>query len=276
MIRFAVPEDCEDLAVLHFENVRRTYKNIYDESFFRTMSLEQYISDTDIYLRHRNIRTIVFEEGSEIQGFASVRFHTKRGVAILDYLHVKKSAENCGVGKKLFGVVCGVLLSEQIEKIEVSCVDGNDKARKFYQKFDAEYIGSYLYGKSGKPHFSNRLQIDNLQRFAVSTELSLGLKDEYEKLKCYMKNDFVLWGAGYYYNLFVGQFKNRKAPKYFFDNDERIQGLCVNGVKVVKPRKTELPIIITCSKYDEIEADIKQMGCESYVGYYPWHNYCDL
>lgn len=276
MIRFAAPEDCEELAVLHFENVRRTYRNIYDESFFQTMSLDQYISDTDIYLRQRNIRTIVYEGGSDIKGFASVRFHTKRGVAILDYLHVKESAENCGVGKNLFYAVCGLLLSEQIEKLEVSCVDGNDKARKFYQKLGAEYIGSYLYGKSGKPHFSNRLQIGRLQRFAVNNGLSLGLKNEYEKLNCYIKNDFVLWGVGYYYNLFVEQFKNMKAPKYFFDNDERIQGLYVNGVQIVKPRKTELPIIITCSKYDEIEADIKQLGCESYVGYYPWHNYINV
>jgi hypothetical protein len=82
-----------------------------------------------------------------------------------------------------------------------------------------------------------------------------------------------LWGTGTYYDLFVSQFGDKYKPIAIYDNNKVIQGLSVNGVYIKMPEKTSIPIVIAVSKYMEIEEQIKQLGCDKYVRYYPWHKY---
>ncbi len=279
MIEFASGDDFMEIADLHVASLRATYPGIFPDSYFKKLSLETYINVWKRYLHRGDARTLVFRENNEIIGVAGVcLFKRIDKLPILDALHVKKAAQGKGVGKELIRAIKEMLRLEGMNAMLVDCVEGNENARNFYLKQGARYIGSFQNLDGGGLHFDNRyiLEFDDKEHFNMEEKLSLGLQAEYERLKPYLREDYILWGVGNYYDIFFRQFKGVKPPKYIFDSQKEIQGMTANGVKIVKPHKTEIPIIITCSKYDEIEADIKQLGCESYVGFYPWHNYGDL
>ena len=274
MIRFANVNDAEELGKIHYESVIRTYQGIYTEDYFKHMSLKSYIASWRKYLGKGNYRTIVSVNDNEcIQGFAAVGLFVRRKIGWLDYFHVKADEQHKGIGSQLISAACGLLAFEGIESMELLYAEGNDNARRFYDKYGAKYIGSYYRIENGELHFNNKLRIDKLSSFASENPLSLGFDAEYKKLLSYVKDDFIIWGVGNYYNYWVEQFGETVKPKIFFDSNEDINGLYANGVQVVLPHKTDIPIIIACSQYDEIEEKVKELGCTNYVGFYPWHDY---
>lgn len=279
MIEFASIDDMVEIAELHVASIRDTYPGIFPDEYFKQLSLNNYIGIWERYLQRRDTRTFVFREDNEIMGFAGVcLFKRMDRLPILDALHVKKAMQGKGVGRELVEAMKGMLRLEGMNAVLIDCVEGNENARKFYLKQGVRYIGSFQNLDGGGLHFDNRyiLEFSDKEPVYADGNMSLELQMEYERLKTYLKKDYILWGVGNYYDAFFRQFRDIQRPKYIFDSNEAIQGLSANGVKIVKPHKTELPIIITCSKYQVIEENIKKLGCESYVGYYPWHNYDNL
>lgn len=276
MIEFASVDDLMEIAELHVASIRATYPGIFPDDYFKKLSLKTYINVWEKFLHRGDFRTLVFRENHKIIGFAGVCLYKRIDkLPILDVLHVSKTAQGKGVGKALIKAAEEMLRLEGMNAVLVDCVEGNKNAQGFYLKRGARYIGSFQNWDGGGLHFDNRyiLEFDDKEQLNMEGNLSLGLEAEYKRLKSYLQEDYILWGVGNYYNVFFRQLKNVNPPKYIFDSKEEIQGMTVNGVKIVKPHKTEMPIIITCSKYEEIQADIKRLGCESYVGFYPWHNY---
>lgn len=279
MIEFASIDDLTEIAELHVASIRATYPGIFPDEYFKKLSLETYINVWERYLHREDARTLVFRENNEIIGFAGVcLFKRADKLPILDALHVKKAAQGKGVGKELIMAMKEMLCLENMNAVLVDCVEGNENACNFYLKQGARYIGSFQNLDGGGLHFDNRyiLEFNDKEHFYTEGNLSLGLQAEYKRLKSFLQEDYILWGVGNYYDVFFRQFKGVRPPKYIFDSKEEIQGMTANGINIVKPHKTKIPIIITNSYYKEIELSIKQLGCESYVGFYPWHNYGDL
>lgn len=197
--------------------------------------------------------------------------------AILDYFHVSEKMEKQGIGSQLFDVLIGILVSEGIKELEILYVEGNDYARKYYEKRGAKYVGSFIAKDGGRTLFNNRMIVKKKDcPVAKNAILKLDLKEEYKRLQQYVKGEYALWGIGAYYNVFFEKFTDIHKPKYIFDNNKDYQGLKANGVQVVAPQKTDIPIIITCSKYQEVEMQLKELGCENYVAFYPWHDYSSI
>lgn len=279
MVEFAAIDDMVEIAELHVASIRDTYQGTFTAEYFKKLSINNYIGSWRRYLQREDTRTLVYQVNNEIIGFAGMcLFKKMEGLPKLDFLHVKKVMQGRGIGRELVKAMKEMLRLEGINAVLINCVEGNENARKFYLSQGVRYIGSFQTQAGGALHFVNKyiLEFSGKEPFYTEGNMSLGLETEYERLKPYINEDYILWGVGNYYNAFFRRFREIQRPKYIFDSNEAIQGLSANGVKIVKPHKTELPIIITCSKYQEIGENIKKLGCESYVGYYPWHNYDNL
>ena len=145
MVRFAQRADASEIGYIQFENIKNTYRGIYTDEFFDSMDLNEYISKSEIYIDNKRFRTIVKEENNYIIGFACIDLYIKNNVAMLDYLHVRSGYQNRGIGTELFREMCSLADGLGIERMEISCVEGNDNAKLFYEKLGAHYIGSYIY-----------------------------------------------------------------------------------------------------------------------------------
>lgn len=275
VIRFANEKDAAEIAKIHVSSVRRTYKDIYTQEYFNTLSEEEYTRDWIRYIYRGDCRTIVYTKGTRILGFIGLcLFNMPHKNAILDYFHVSDKVQKQGIGSQLFNVTKGILIDEGIKELEILYVEGNDYAGKFYEKRGAKYAGSFITGDGGISLFHNRIIIKNLEYYGMNNPtLKLGLEGEYKRLQELIKGEYILWGVGAYYDVFFEKFADIPKPIYIFDNNKDYHGLSANGVQVVTPRKTDIPIIITCSKYREIEIQLKELGCVNYVAFYPWHDY---
>lgn len=278
VIRFANEQDAAEIAKLHISNIRRTYKGIYIKRYFETLSEDVYRESWKVYLNRRDCRTVVYIKNGEIVGFLGFcLFNMPNKNAILDYFHVSEKMEKQGIDSQLFDVLIGILVSEGIKELEILYVEGNDYARKYYEKRGAKYVGSFIAKDGGRTLFNNRMIVKKKDcPVAKNAILKLDLKEEYKRLQQYVKGEYALWGIGAYYNVFFEKFTDIHKPKYIFDNNKDYQGLKANGVQVVAPQKTDIPIIITCSKYQEVEMQLKELGCENYVAFYPWHDYSSI
>lgn len=276
MIRFASLEDVEQITLLHVENVRRTYQNIFPDQYFRELDEKRYEKAWMRHLCRRDCRTIVFEENGRIEGFAMVRlFCSKNRNGELEYFHVSARKEGEGVGSRLFRKVCGLLASEGIGSMEICCTEGNTRARNFYDRHGAVYVGTYVEHYAGVPCSGNRLRIPDVNVFRPDAGdcIQLHLESEYKKLNEFLEGDYILWGLGEYYALFFQQFVNVKKPVYLFDSNTEYYGLKANGVEIIRPKKTEYPVIITCSQSEEVEKNLLELGYDKMVPFYPWHKY---
>lgn len=274
MIRFADFKDVEQIARLHVENVRRTHEG-YSEVYLNRFNEERQKKAWTKYINRRDCRTIVYECEGAIIGFAAIcLFYNQEYPGMLDFLHVSEWFEGKGIGTQLVKSACTLFASEGFKRMLIFCKEENHRARQFYQKFGTVYVGSAPFREDGNAHFSNKLLIKDIGSIQdKKCGLTLGLSEEYKKLCDYMNEDYVLWGAGKYYNLFCEQFGDLRKPKYIFDNNQEFHGLTANGVKIVAPHQTQYPVIITCSKSQEVEKDLFDLNCDKMVAFHPWHDY---
>ena len=70
---------------------------------------------------------------------------------------------------------------------------------------------------------------------------------DYDSLYSFLKTDFVLFGAGNYCEAFMEYLGDIYMPKYIFDNNEKIQGSSINGIQIIKAKKTDYKVILTSS-----------------------------
>lgn len=275
MIRFATINDARQIAELHVESQRRTYVGIYTSQYLDSLDVIQYEMEWKEYLNRREVKTIVYEVEKKIIGFAALRFFFDQCFCTsLDYLHVSNEHQGKGIGTILIKEIFAIIATEKIDKLMLYCTEGNDKAKEFYQKFGAQYKGSKLIDGMSGLHYINRLLIEvRTEKNSKKSYLKLGYLNEYKIMLDYMKEKYILWGVGDYYNKFCEQFGDRHKPVCIFDNNSKLWGLTVNDVPIVKPYKTDIPIIIACARYNEVEADINKLGCNKKVAFYPWHDY---
>lgn len=276
MIRFADMKDARKIAELHIASQKKTYIGILTSQYLDSLDTNQYEVKWREHIGKKGYKTVIYEENERIFGFAAMHLvFDNEYYAILDYLHVSDGMQKRGIGTILMQEIFALVAAEKIDKLVLYYVEGNDIARQFYNKFEAQYQGSELVNGLSGTHYNNKLIIKELNRKKNRRERCFTSEyiEDYKKMICYMKGEYIIWGGGDYYNKFCQQFGDKNKPSYIFDNDVRLWGLTINGVPIVEPYKTSMPIIIACANYSDVEKDVRRLGCDKSIPFYPWHNY---
>lgn len=271
-IRFATEADLYQLAEIHQNNIEDTYADIYPPEHFIKYDINYRISSWREYLCRLDVRTIVFEDNDGVEGFLSLMLYDHEcQLPLIDRLHVKKGFRGSGIGKQLIGAAFSLLENERIgDKVIIYCVEGNDRAYGFYKYLGARAIGV----KQGEEDvFENRLLLEKPKQLLMIKENDLQLDVNYSAILDTINKPYVIFGVGNFYNCFYSNLGYRYPPTLIFDNNHKIIGKTINNVKICAPYKTDLPVVIAASKYQEIEKQLLDIGYKDIVHYYPWHQY---
>ena len=136
--------DARALAVLHVETWRAAYRGLLPEALLASL---------DVDSREQNWRQIlsegdavmVAERGSHLLGFSS--YGTSRdddaspGVGELFAIYVSPAAWGTGVGRQLHDLAAEALTSSGCTEATLWVLDGNERARRFYERCDWRHDG---------------------------------------------------------------------------------------------------------------------------------------
>lgn len=271
-IRFATEGDLFKLAEIHQNNIVDTYADIYPPEHFIKYDINYRISSWREYLHRLDVRTIVIEDNDGVEGFLSLMLYDHEyQLPLIDRLHVKKETRGSGIGKRLIGAAFLLLENELIsDKAIIYCVEGNDRAYGFYKHLGARTIGAKL---GEEDVFENRLLLEKPKQILSIKENNLKLGVNYSAILDAIKKPYIIFGVGNFYNRFYSNLGYRYPPTLIFDNNHKIIGKTINNVKISRPYKTDLPVVIAASKYQEIEKQLLDIGYQDIVPYYPWHKY---
>ena len=121
--------------------------------------------------------------------------------------------------------------------------------------------------------FENRLLLERPKQLLMINESNLQLGVNYLAILDAITKPYIIFGVGNFYNCFYSNLGYQYPPTLIFDNNHKILGKTINNVKISAPYKTDLPIVIAASKYQEIEKQLWDIGCTNILHYYPWHKY---
>lgn len=274
MIRFAEYKDIEQIAKIHVTLMKKTYVGIWNQSYLDSLNIEAKIKQLQGIIKRDDRKIIVYEENEEILGFVICVFFSRFiGNGLCDVLYVRDDCQGRGIGKELVFAACEVLKSLGVSSMDIYCAKGNVKAENFYRKLGAVPDGYRVCTYTGEETISNRFYLSGIERYGSDLEVPVFSYD-YDSLYSFLKTDFVLFGAGNYCEAFMEYLGDIYMPKYIFDNNEKIQGSSINGIQIIKAKKTDYKVILTSSDVI-IRNQLKGLGyrdCDM-IEYYPWHNY---
>lgn len=260
-------QELYEVARLHTDSIKNTYVGISEQEWLDSLNYEDsYKFWKRQWLRSDN-EVILMKEGDEVVGFAMIIFFSVRaGIGLLDRLHVRKDMQHRGIGKRLIAASAGFLWNMGFDSLEVGVIEGNVRAEMVYKALGAELMRTYmLNGLLRKRYIWNNLE--ELADKSVYKRLEYDYEQLYPVLEC----EFMLFGAGEYCDAFMDTFPDA-VPKKIFDNDPQKWGMLKGGIVVEEPSKAD-NIIIATGYYSEIEKQMKELGCQNIVHYYPWHRY---
>ena len=161
--------------------------------------------------------------------------------------------------------------------MELFCVEGNDSAKKYYQKRGAIFNGFKVRTYSSTETISNRYIINDIDKKCPEKERGkYSLNNDYDSLLQCISKEFVLFGAGGYAEEFFNQFGKDYKPKMIFENNERLHHLRINGVEIVAPRLTDYNVVVASPYTADIEEQLQEMGYQQIEFFCPWHQYLPL
>ena len=271
MVRICENSQLYEVAVLHTDVRKETYKGILKDEYLDTLNYP-YVYEKWVKFKKKDDRELlIYEEDGEILGFVAFTFRNmKTECSEILNLHVKSKARRKGIGRKLIGAAASCLEKNGISRLHVCMVKGNVNAERFYKSLGAVEIGEFteLWGDWEVPQ--KRLVWENISEISDKSEYGFGMFD-YNDLTNIMNKEFVLFGAGEYCDAFFKQFPNCK-PLKIYDNDSKKWGTFKNGIPIEKPEIHD-NVIITCCFYSEIRKQLIEMKCRNISEFYPWHDY---
>ena len=131
MIRAATPEDLPAITALHLQSWRTTYDGLLPAEYLGAGAEAQLRSK---WAALPDGTTLVAMQGDRLAGFISV---DTGNPAYLDALHVADFAQGSGLGLRLIGTAFAQIAQRGVTAAYLYIVDGNDGARRFYERLGA-------------------------------------------------------------------------------------------------------------------------------------------
>jgi GNAT superfamily N-acetyltransferase len=136
VIRFAETTDASEIAGIHTESWRRHYRGMYADSYLDgDLYGDRLATWTEKLGRDpRHYFTLIAEEGTEAIGFAHVALDgDPTWGALVDNLHVSRSAQGKGVGSRLLDLVARQVIERRPGSgIYLWVLELNESATAFY------------------------------------------------------------------------------------------------------------------------------------------------
>lgn len=266
MIKFYEYEhELVEVAKIHVDNQRDTYVGILSQSYLDSLSYDKILEEWREWVRRKDRELLLYMADGKVAGFASVRFFEKMpGCGMLSYLHVRKDMQHKGIGKALLSASAGLLYNMGIKSMQVTVIEGNNRAESLYRLYGAKFMPHLTYDyhkRYGWEDISAIADLSVVPRYSY----------DYESIKTVLGKEVVLFGAGKYGECFIQQFPEC-VPVKIFDNDSDKHGTYQNGCKIGEPQMAN-NVVIAFSHYDEIERQLKELQCQNIVCFYPWYDY---
>ena len=143
--RQAVTADCVQIASLHTESWRNSYRNILPDAYLDSQIAEERLALWEDRLaapgsdrRH----VLLAELHSELAGFCCVLLDEEpEWGACLDNLHVRPDLQGQGLGRQLFARATGWVTSEEPGwPIHLWVFEANYSARRFYERLSGQVV----------------------------------------------------------------------------------------------------------------------------------------
>lgn len=165
-IREIIKNDINDISKIYTDSWKTTYKNILPESLLKNMSYESSKEKWLSYINIKNHGGFVALDNNKIVGFAMYKPENNLyKCLLLDSLHVIKSAQGKGIGKKLIFTIGKYAYDNKYEKMYIYIVKGNEKAEKIYNYLGARHYKDFIDNFDGSLSNSSILLWDNLNIF---------------------------------------------------------------------------------------------------------------
>ncbi|SOH94690.1 Ribosomal protein S18 acetylase RimI [Monaibacterium marinum] len=131
MIRTATPDDLPAIAALHLQSWRTTYDGLLPADYLGAGAEAQLRAKWADLPRGT---TLVAMQGDRLAGFISVNTGNP---AYLDALHIAGFAQGGGLGPRLIAAAFAQIAAQGVTAAYLYIVDGNDGARRFYERLGA-------------------------------------------------------------------------------------------------------------------------------------------
>lgn len=143
-IRKAVPNDAPNIAKVHVDSWRTTYKDIMPEAYLAKLSYEQRTKLWESNMKRQTVYVAVNGQG-EIVGFSVGGKRTTKNYDAFDgelfAIYIRKEEQGKGIGKLLMQPVVSDLVEAGINSMIVLVLKDNS-SKHFYEKLGAGKIGT--------------------------------------------------------------------------------------------------------------------------------------
>ncbi|MCY9547834.1 GNAT family N-acetyltransferase [Lysinibacillus xylanilyticus] len=152
-IRKANSQDAQDIAKVHVDSWRTTYKGILPDDFLNNLSYEQ---RTELWKKNisdaTNYVLVAENEQNEIIGFATGATRKTNSVpnaTDLTSIYLLEEYQGIGIGKQLLTEIFAYFKLKGYEKVFVEVLAEN-KTRNFYEYYGAQYVDNTEIKIGGK------------------------------------------------------------------------------------------------------------------------------
>lgn len=152
LIRKAKIQDAEDIAKVHIDTWRTTYKGIVPDEKLDNMSLERDIEMQKKFISKEEVITLVCEIEGKVIGFACCgerRDGPEKFTGELYGLYILKEYQGRGIGNRMVEDVVDELKSRGYNSMLLWALEENSSCR-FYEKLGGEKVGEQYLEYAGK------------------------------------------------------------------------------------------------------------------------------
>jgi ribosomal protein S18 acetylase RimI-like enzyme len=154
MIRPADPQDIAAIAALHIEGWKGAYGGLVDQNYLDSLSIEKRIQDWEGWMAAGESKTLIAEEEGRPAGFVTTG-RTKTPPPGSSPIRPLYSAEvyalylhpdfwRKGIGTGLLRQAATDLKIEKHSSLCLWVLDGNTRAKAFYEKMGGQKVGSKI------------------------------------------------------------------------------------------------------------------------------------
>ncbi|UCH72748.1 MAG: GNAT family N-acetyltransferase [Rhodospirillales bacterium] len=144
LIRRAGPGDAAAIAALHLSSWRDVYRGILPDSYLdgpAPRERQEYWAS--VLAATSGGLVLAAASAREIVGFIAVSCGGEPGYdAVIDSLHVARSARGAGLGRRLMGRAAALLLADGLQSVCLRVYDANRAALRFYRRLGGRPDGS--------------------------------------------------------------------------------------------------------------------------------------